>query len=320
MSFFDRIRVGTEGAVPSLDGATAWINSEPLTPEALRGRVVAFDFCTYTCINWLRTLPYLRAWSDTYGPHGFTVVGIHTPEFPFEHDLDNIRPQLAARGIEYPVAVDNDYAVWRAFDNHYWPALYIADRDGDIRYHHFGEGAYVESEREIQGMLGFDDDLVSVEPAGDEVSATWEDVRSPETYLGYERAETFASPGGAALEQRRYELPPQLGLNEWALAGEWTMQLGHARLDEADGRLAFRFHARDVNLVMGGEGPTPFRVFIDGSEPGPSHGVDADEHGRGTVDEPRMYQLVRTSGPVTERTFEVEFAEPGAAPYCFTFG
>jgi hypothetical protein len=320
MSFFDRIRAGTEGAIPQLDGATAWINSEPLTPRALDGRVVAFDFCTYTCINWLRTLPYIRAWSEKYGPEGFTVVGIHTPEFPFEHDLDNIRPQLAARGIDYPVAVDNDYAVWQAFDNHYWPALYIADRDGEIRYHHFGEGAYEESEREIQGMLGFDSELVDVEAVGDEVSANWDDVRSPETYLGYERAEAFASPEGAALERRRYELPPQLALNQWALAGEWTMQLGHARLDEPGGRLAFRFHARDVNLVMGAERPTAFRVSIDGQPPGESHGVDADEQGNGMVREPRMYQLVRAADRVTERTFEIEFEGTGAAGYCFTFG
>jgi thiol-disulfide isomerase/thioredoxin len=320
MSFFDRIRMGTEGKIPSLDGATAWINSEPLTPEALDGRVVAFDFCTYTCINWLRTLPYVRAWSEKYGEHGFTVVGIHTPEFPFEHDLDNIRPQLAGRGVDYPVAVDNDYAVWRAFSNNYWPALYIADRDGDIRYHHFGEGAYEESEREIQSMLGFEDDLVDVEPLGDEVSANWDDVRSPETYLGYERAEGFASPGGASLEARTYELPERSGLNQWALAGEWTMQLGNVRLDKAGGRLAFRFHARDVNLIMGAPQPVGFLVTVDGQQLGASHGVDTDEHGNGTVHEPRMYQLVRTADRVTERTFEIEFAEQGVGAYCFTFG
>jgi hypothetical protein len=295
--------------VPSLDGATAWLNSEPLTPEALRGRVVAFDFCTYTCINWLRTLPYVRAWNERYGPLGLTVVGIHTPEFPFEHDLDNIRPQLAGRGIEYPVAVDNDYAVWQAFDNHYWPALYIADQAGAIRFHHFGEGAYEESERAIQQLLGVDGELASVAPAGDEVSANWDDVRSPETYLGYERADAFASPGGAALERRRYELPPRLDLNRWALAGEWTMQLGRVQLNEPGGTLAFRFHARDVNLIMGSPEPVEFRVLLDGGE-----------YGSGTAREPRMHQLVRVQDPVAERTFEIEFAKPGVAAYCLTFG
>jgi hypothetical protein len=306
MSFFDR--TGTRAAIPSLDGATAWINTDPLTPESLRGRVVAFDFCTYTCINWLRTLPYVRAWNERYGAQGLTVVGIHTPEFPFEHDLDNIRPQLAGRGVTYPVAVDNDYAVWQAFDNHYWPALYLADQDGAIRFHHFGEGAYEESERAIQGLLGVEGEVVSVEPAGDEVSAVWEDVRSPETYLGYERADAFASPGGAARERRRYELP-ELELNQWALGGEWTIQPGHVQLDEPGGRLAFRFHARDVNLIMGAPEPVDFRVSLDG-----------EEHSSGTVHEPRMYQLVRTAGPVTERTFEIEFAEAPIAAYCFTFG
>jgi hypothetical protein len=323
VSFFDRIRMGTDGAVPSLDGATAWINSEPLTPAALRGRVVAFDFCTYTCINWLRTLPYIRAWNEKYGPQGLTVVGIHTPEFPFEHDLDNIRPQLAGRGIDYPVAVDNDYAVWQAFSNNYWPALYIADRDGEIRYHHFGEGAYAESEREIQRLLGIEDGLVDAEPLGDEVSASWDDVRSPETYLGYERAEAFASPGGASLESRSYALPERLHLNQWALEGSWTMQLGNVRLGNAGGRLAFRFHARDVNLIMGSAEPgrsVAFRATVDGQELDASHGGDTDERGNGTVREPRMYQVVRTSGRVTERSFEIEFADEGVAAYCLTFG
>jgi hypothetical protein len=326
MSVSERLLSTSEGAVPSLDGATSWVNSEPLTPADLRGKVVAFDFCTYTCINWLRTMPYVRAWYEKYRDRGFVVVGVHTPEFPFERDLDNIRPQLAARGVEYPVAVDSDYGVWQAFDNHYWPALYIADGSGEIRYHHFGEGRYDDSEQAIQMLLhdagaDVDDGLVSAEPRGDEVGANWEDLRSPETYLGVERAESFASPGGAALDRARaYELPPRLQLNQWALAGTWTMRPGAVELGEAGGRIAFRFHARDVNLIMGSDAPAPFRVTVDGEDPGASHGVDAGEDGRGTVREPRMYQLVRVAGPVAERTFEIAFPEPGPAGYCFTFG
>lgn len=321
MTVFGRV---SQGSVPSLAGATSWLNSEPLTSEGLRGQVVAFDFCTYTCINWLRTVPYIRAWQEKYGGRGFTVVGIHTPEFPFERELEYIRPELARRGIEYPVAVDSDYGVWRAFDNHYWPALYLADGDGEIRFSHFGEGRYDDIERAIQELLGVGDDLVSVEPQGDEVSAVWEDVRSPESYLGYEQAESLASPGGTALDRgRAYELPEQLRLNQWALAGQWTMRPGRVDLDEAGGRIAFRFHARDVNLIVGSLEPgkrVGFRVTIDGREPGPSHGVDCDEQGAGTVGEPRMYQLVRVAKGVKERTFEIEFAEGGIAAYCFTFG
>ena len=314
----------SQGSVPPLAGATSWLYSEPLTPEGLRGRVVAFDFCTYTCINWLRTVPYIRAWQAKYADRGFTVVGVHTPEFPFERDLPFIREELARRGIEYPVAVDSDYGVWQAFDNHYWPALYLADGEGQIRFSHFGEGRYDDIERAVQQLLGVDEDLVSVEPQGDEVSAVWEDVRSPETYLGYERAESLASPGGGTLNQTRaYRLPEHLGLNQWALAGQWTMRPGRVDLDEAGGRIAFRFHARDVNLIVGSlepETPVAFRVTVDGSEPGPSHGVECDEHGAGMVGIPRMYQLVRVADDVGERTFEIEFEEGGIAAYCFTFG
>jgi hypothetical protein len=314
----------SQGSVPALTGATSWLNSQPLTPEGLRGQVVAFDFCTYTCINWLRTVPYLRAWQEKYGGRGFMVVGVHTPEFPFERELQYIGPELVRRGIEYPVAVDSDYGVWQAFDNHYWPALYLADGNGEIRFSHFGEGRYDEIERAIQELVGGDEDLVSVEPRGDEVSAAWEDVRSPESYLGYERAETFVSPGGGALNQKRaYELPGELRLNDWALAGQWTMRPGRVDLDDAGGRIAFRFHARDVNLIAGSLEPgrkVGFRVTIDGAEPGASHGVECDEQGAGTVGVPRMYQLVRAAGRVTERTFEIEFDEGGIAAYCFTFG
>ena len=314
----------TQGSVPSLTGATSWLNSEPLTPEGLRGQVVAFDFCTYTCINWLRTVPYIRAWQEKYGHRGFTVVGVHTPEFPFERELEYIRPELTRRGIEYPVAVDSDYGVWQAFDNHYWPALYLADAEGEIRFSHFGEGRYDDIERAIQELVGVDEDLVSVEPRGDEVSAVWEDVRSPESYLGYEQAESLASPGGGALDRERaYVLPAELRLNQWALAGQWTMRPGRVDLDEAGGRIAFRFHARDVNLIVGALEPgkrVGFRVTVDGREPGASHGVECVEHGTGTVGEPRMYQLVRVAGRPNERTFEIEFDEGGIAAYCFTFG
>jgi hypothetical protein len=313
----------SQGAVPSLTGATSWLNSEPLTPEGLRGRVVAFDFCTYTCINWLRTVPYLRAWQEKYSAHGFTVVGVHTPEFPFERELRYIAPELERRGITYPVAVDSDYGVWQAFDNHYWPALYLADGTGQIRFSHFGEGRYDEIERAIQELLGVDEGLVSVEPRGDEVSAVWEDVRSPESYLGYERADGFASPGGASLDSRSYDVPERLALNQWALGGKWTMQRGHVRLDEPGGRLAFRFHARDVNLIVGSGEPgrsVDFRVSVDAQEPGTAHGVEVDELGVGSVREPRMYQLVRTADRVTERTFEIEFAQEGVEAFCFTFG
>ena len=314
----------SQGSVPSLAGATSWLNSEPLTPEGLRGRVVAFDFCTYTCINWLRTVPYIRAWQAKYAGRGFTVVGVHTPEFPFERELPFIREELARRGIEYPVAVDSDYGVWQAFDNHYWPALYLADADGQIRFSHFGEGRYDDIERAIQQLLGVDEDLVAVDPQGDEVSALWEDVRSPETYLGYERAESLASPGGGRLnETRTYGLPEQLRLNQWALAGQWTMRPGRVDLDEAGGRIAFRFHARDVNLIVGSlepDAPVGFRVTVDGAEPGSSHGIECDERGTGTVGIPRMYQLIRVADDVKERTFEIEFEEGGIAAYCFTFG
>lgn len=301
-----------EGAVPSLAGATSWLNSEPLTPETLRKRIVAFDFCTYTCINWLRTLPYIRAWAEKYREHGFLFVGIHTPEFPFERDLENIRAEIAGRGIEYPVAVDSDYGVWRAFDNHYWPALYLADTDGEIRFHHFGEGRYDDIERAIQQLLAVDDGLVSVEAQGDEVSAVWEDVRSPESYLGFESAGAFASPDPELDRSRAYELPSRLALNQWGLSGAWTLRPGRVELDETGGRLAFRFHARDVNLIMGTIEPgrgVGYRVTVDGAE-----------SGDGTVRSPRMHQLVRAADHVVERTFEIEFDDAGVAAYCFTFG
>jgi thiol-disulfide isomerase/thioredoxin len=320
MTLFQRVQM------PSLEGATEWINTEPLGLDELRGRVVLVDFWTLTCINWLRTEPYVRAWARAYRDDGLVVIGVHTPEFTFEHEIDRIRTATAERGIDYPIAVDSDYGIWSAFDNHYWPALYFIDRDGMIVDHHFGEGRYEESERVLQQLLGIDRELVSrtVIGTGVEAEADWEHLRSPETYLGYLRTEHFASPRGAAIDERRaYELPGQLRVNHWALGGEWTIDRERAVLDAAGGQIAFRFHARDAHLVMspGARGPIPFRVLLDGAAPGPAHGVDVDEDGNGVLRDGRMYQLARVPGPeIRDRTLEVTFLEPGAEAYVFTFG
>jgi thiol-disulfide isomerase/thioredoxin len=317
MTVFGRVHM------PSLDGATAWLNSEPLDPDGLRGRVVLADFWTLTCINWLRTEPYVRAWSQAYRDDGLVVIGVHTPEFSFEHDIDLVRRANEVRGIDYPVAVDNDYAVWDAFANHYWPALYFVDREGIIRDQHFGEGRYEQSERSIQRLLGVERDLVSVEGVGVEAQADWDHLQTPETYLGYGRGERFASPGGAAYDERRtYELPEHLRVNHWALAGEWTIASERVVVDHAGGSIAFRFHARDAHLVLFAEArePIAFRVLLDGEPPGPAHGVDVDEGGNGVLREGRLYQLVREPDTVRERTLQVTFAEPGAGAYVFTFG
>jgi thiol-disulfide isomerase/thioredoxin len=310
--------------MPSLDGAIEWLNSEPLTTDGLRGHVVAVDFWTYTCINWLRTLPYIRAWAEKYKDQGLIVIGAHTPEFPFERDLENVRPMVKKLGVDYPVAVDSNYAIWDAFANRYWPALYLVDKEGGIRYEHFGEGRYEESEEAIQELLGVEDDLVSIVGTGLEAPADWDDLESPETYLGYGQGERFASPGGgAANEPRSYVVPERLRSNHWALEGEWTIQQHAAVLHEAGGKLAYRFHARDVHLVLSpakGGAPLPFRVSIDGQAPGASHGDDIDEQGEGVLSEPRLHQLVRQSGGVEDRTFEITFLEPGAEASCFTFG
>ena len=325
MGILDKLRL-SEGHVPSLDGATEWLNSEPLTAEGLRGHVVAFDFWTFTCINWIRTAPYRRAWYEKYRDHGFILIGVHTPELPFEQDVDSIRTHIEERGIAYPVAVDSDYGIWRAFANNYWPALYVADAEGAIRFHRYGEEGYEESERVIQELLGVpkESGLVALEPKGAEAPADWSTLKSPETYLGAERGERFASPGGAAWDERRsYSTPDPLRLNAWALSGEWTIGGKAAQLNEAGGSLAYRFRARDVNLVMGpaerGQ-PVRFRVRIDGGEPGGAHGVDVDEHGEGTAHDRRMFQLVREPGDVDEHTFEITFLEPGVEVYIFTFG
>jgi thiol-disulfide isomerase/thioredoxin len=309
--------------MPSLDGATEWLNSEPLTPAGLRGHVVVVNFWTLTCINWLRTEPYVRAWSRAYRDDGLVVLGVHTPEFSFEHELDRVRLATTQREIDYPVALDNEYEVWSAFDNHYWPALYFVDTDGVIRDHHFGEGRYEQSERVIQRLLGVERELVSVEGIGAEAEADWDHLRSPETYLGYTRGERLVSSDGAVFDEpRAYELPERLLLNQWALSGAWTIGRENAVLDRAGGSIAYRFDARDAHLVLslGASAPIPFRVVVDGEAPGLSHGVDVDEAGNGVLHEGRMYQLVREHGSVRERTLEITFAEPGAEAYVFTFG
>jgi len=299
--------------IPSLGGAAEWLNSEPPDPAELRGHVVLVNFWTLTCINWLRQEPYVRAWSRAYRDDGLVVIGVHTPEFSFEHDIDGVRQATQEREIDYPVAIDNDYAIWSAFDNHYWPALYFVDADGVIRDEHFGEGRYEQSERAIQRLLGLDRELVSVEGLGVEAEADWDHLRTPETYLGYARSGQFASPD---------ELPERLPLNQWALTGGWTIGSENVVLDEAGGTIAYRFHARDAHLVLspGAREPIPFRVLLDGDAPGPSHGVDVDEEGNGLLRDGRLYQLVREHDTVRERTLEITFLEPGAEAYAFTFG
>jgi thiol-disulfide isomerase/thioredoxin len=309
--------------MPSLDGAVEWLNSEPLNPSGLRGHVVVVDFWTLTCINWLRTEPYVRAWSRAYRGDGLVVIGVHTPEFSFEHQVDLVRRATQARSIDYPVAVDNDYAIWTAFDNHYWPALYFIDAAGFIRAQHFGEGQYQESESLIQRLLGVDRELVSPAGVGVEAAADWDHLRTPETYLGYERGANFASPGGAAQGRRQsYQLPSDLGLNQWALGGEWTVGREKIVLDQPGGTIGFRFRARDAHLVLSAEArePIPFRVLVDGTSPGPSHGVDTDQDGTGILGDGRLYHLVRQHGAVRERLLEVTFGAAGAEGYVFTFG
>jgi thiol-disulfide isomerase/thioredoxin len=296
--------------IPSLGGATRWLGSEPLGPAELRGHVVLVNFWTWTCINWLRQEPYVRAWSRAYRDDGLVVIGVHTPEFSFEHEIDGVRQATKERAIDYPVAVDNDYEIWSAFANHYWPALYFVDAEGIIRDHHFGEGRYEQSERVIQRLLGVERELVSVEGLGVEAEADWDHLRTPETYLGSGRGEHFASAG------------EELRLNHWALDGEWTIGPENVVLDEGGGSIAYRFHARDAHLVLspGTRGPIPFRVLLDGEAPGRSHGVDVDEEGDGVLRDGRLYQLVRAHDPVRERTLEITFQEPGAEAYVFTFG
>jgi thiol-disulfide isomerase/thioredoxin len=299
-------------ALIGLDGASVWLNSEPLTAAALRGRVTLVDFWTYSCVNWLRTLPYVRAWHERYRERGLVVVGAHAPEFGFEHDLDNVRRAIGGLDVGYPIVIDNDFAIWRSFGNHYWPAVYLVDGDGRVRFHHFGEEAYAETERAIQALLGTDEELVRVDAGGRFEAADWSVVGSPETYVGDARG-----------ERRRDRPPDELALNEWALSGDWSVGDESAELGTAGGSIAYRFQARDLNLVLAppaSGAPVRFAVRLDGRPPGDAHGVDADESGAGTVDEPRMYQLIRQPEAVGERAFEIAFDGPGVRAYVFTFG
>jgi hypothetical protein len=327
--FRHRNEYPVEGRLPSFEGATAWLNSERFTPTALRGHVVVVCFGTYTCINWIHALPYVRAWADAYAERGVEVVGVQTPEFAFERDLANVTRALAEMDVRYPVAVDNDYAVWQAFANHYWPALYIADAQGRIRHHHFGEGGYDESEMVIQMLLrdvvgDIDLPRVHVEPDGVEVAADWSSVGSPETYLGYEQASSFASAGGVAADAvKRYSAPDTLRRNEWALTGGWQIGSVPVVLTDPGGTIVFEFHARDLHLVMGpptGHESVRFRVHLDGRAPGAAAGVDVDEDGYGIADYQRMYQLIRQPGPIDDRRFEIEFFGAGIEVFVFTFG
>jgi len=312
------LQLFTEGELPSFAGANGWLNSQPLTPAGLRGKVVLVDFWTYTCINWLRTLPYLRAWSEKYKNHGLVVIGVHTPEFPFEHNVDNVRRAAKDMRVDYPIAIDSDYAIWRAFNNEYWPALYFVDAQGRIRHHEFGEGNYEQSEMIIQALLrdagvaGLGDELVSVDARGAEVPADWASLKSPENYVGSARTENFESRPSANLR-----------LNHWGLSGDWTIGPHAIVLNKPNGRIAYRFHARDLHLVMGpaARGTTVrMRVRIDGQPPGASHGVDADDQGDGKVSEQRLHQLIRQPKPIIDRTFEIEFLDPGVEAFAFTFG
>ena len=309
--------------------ASGWLNTPPLAVADLLGKVVAVDFWTYTCINWLRTLPYRRAWARKYHP-GLVLIGVHTPEFPFEKNLDNVRRAVGQMGIDHPVVIDNDYAIWRAFRNQYWPALYLIDARGRVREHHFGEGNYDGSERAMQRLLaesgagGAAGGLVVPDASGVEAAPDWGNLKSPETYLGFDRTQSFASSGGPALNRTRaYTAPTRIPVNQWALTGDWRFSNQAAVLQGARGRLAYRFHARDVHLVMGPSQPgvpVPFRVSLDGRPPGAAGGADVDDGGQGTVAEQRLYQLIRQPKPIVDRTFEIEFLAPGVETYAFTFG
>ncbi|WP_434109575.1 cytochrome c biogenesis protein DipZ [Paraburkholderia caffeinilytica] len=322
-----------EGELPTLDGAVQWLNSPPLTVQSLRGKVVLVDFWTYSCINCLRSLPYVKAWAQKYKDQGLVVIGVHAPEFAFERNIDNVKKATHDLGVDYPVAIDNNYAIWRALNNQYWPAHYFVDAKGQIRYHHFGEGDYAESEKVIQQLLAEAGHagvskvalgITSASAQGVQAAADNADMQSPETYIGYQRAENFASPGGEAQDKvHTYAAPSQPAVNDWGLAGAWKVGAEHATLAAASGRIVYRFHARDLHLVLGpgkdGK-PVRFRVSVDGAAPGAAHGTDVAADGSGTVTEQRLYQLVRQTGDVADHTFSIEFLDPGVQAYAFTFG
>ncbi len=317
MTPFERVHM------PSFAGATEWLNSEPLGPAELRGRVVVVNFWTLTCINWLRQVPFVRAWAQAYRDDELVVIGVHTPEFSFEHDVHGVQLATNERGIGYPIALDNGYVIWDAFANHYWPALYFADRDGVIRDRHFGEGRYEKSEDTIQRLLRVKRPLVAADGIGLEAQADWTHLRTPETYLGYRRSNGFTSHDAAGYDERRtYRAPQRLRLNRWAFDGEWTLRREHALVEGAGGSILCRFHARDAHLVLStaSSTPIPFRVLLDGEAPGASHGEDVDEDGNGLLRDGRLYQLVRQADAVRERTLQIIFDEHGAEAYALTFG
>jgi thiol-disulfide isomerase/thioredoxin len=318
-----------DNGLGSFTGAVAWLNSKPFGADELRGKVVLVDFWTYSCINWQRTLPYVRTWAEKYQEQGLVVVGVHTPEFSFEKDLGNVHEATTQLRVNYPVAVDNHYVIWNAFGNNAWPALYLVDAHGRIRYRRLGEGGYEQTEKLIQELLveagakGADTSMVRVSSVGSQAAADWDDLQSPETYVGSARTENFSSPGGLKNGKRTYSAPLQLPPNGWALTGDWTVGSEAAKLDASNGRIVYRFHARDLHLVMGPrvrEEPVPFRILLDGKPPGTSHGADVDAQGNGILVEHRLYQLVRQTLPVVDRQFQIEFLAPGAEVFSFTFG
>jgi thiol-disulfide isomerase/thioredoxin len=319
----------TESELTSLTSANAWINSVPLTPAGLKGKVVLIEFGTYTCINWLRTLPYVRAWAEKYKNKGLVVIEVHTPEFPFEKNIDNVRRSIKDMKIDFPIAIDNNYDIWNAFSNHYWPALYLIDSKGHIRHHQFGEGGYEQSEKIIQQLLmeaGVTDpghDLTTVNANGVEAAADWSNLKSAENYLGYERTENLANPGVKHDKQQVYTVPLDLLLNQWALSGDWTVKKQSIILNKINGKIVYRFHARDLHLVMGPAvvgTSVRFRVLINGRIPGDAQGIDIDEKGNGTASEERMYQLIRQPKPISDCEFEIEFLNTGLDVFAFTFG
>jgi len=320
----------TEGNLPPLDGAVQWLNSPPLTAQALKGKVVLVDFWTYSCINCLRSLPYVKAWAEKYRDQGLVVIGVHAPEFAFERDVGNVTKAMKDLGITYPVAIDNDYKIWRAFNNEYWPAHYFADAQGRIRYHHFGEGEYAESERVIQQLLreaGAEkvaDGLITADATGIQLAPDMSEVQSPETYVGFQRAEHFVPETGLVPDKvAAYSPPTELALNDWSLDGKWNVGSERATSSAPASRIVYRFHARDLHLVLGpavdGK-PVRFKVLIDGKAPGDDHGTDVAPDGSGSVNSQRLYQLIRQNGSVTDRTFSIEFLDPGVSAYAFTFG
>jgi len=324
------IRLSSEGEFPPLSNATEWLNSQPLTTRGLRGSVVLVNFWTFSCINSIRVLPYLREWAAKYKNQGLVVIGVQAPEFEFEKRVDNVRWAVKDMMIDYPIAIDNELAIWHAFNNEYWPALYFIDARGHVRHHQFGEGEYEQSERVIQQLLaeagaqGIDHALAKVEGVGIEAAPDWADLKSPESYIGYDQAANFASPGGEVSDKRHvYVCPSTLKLNHWALSGDWTVKKQFASLNSPNGKIAYRFHARDLHLIMGPSEPgtiTRFRVAVDGEAPGIAHGVDVDGEGKGTVTQQRLYQLIRQQRPIVDRQLEIEFLDPGIEAFDFTFG